>query len=356
MHAVNPHCGIYLRSGRKEEKMEKKTIETSVEAVAEEKVEAITETAAGKTAAESLPSEKASGTSESGSNVKNGKKRKDVRKLKTVSPMATIAPFIMSDRIGSSNLISTQVNIIKLEKYIKEKQQSGEMKNLSMMHVLIAAYIRLVSQRPAINRFIRGQRIFSRRTVVVSLTIKKEMLLDSPDTVVKIKLEPDATIYDVYEKLNQVIVDYRDNPGGDFDNTAKALSYIPALVLRGIIGILRGMDYLGLFPKFLEEVSPFHCSMFITSMGSLGIPAIFHHLYDFGTCPAFIAFGTKQRSYEINPDGTIYKKQYMDINYTLDERICDGYYYAKALKLYKAILNDPWQLDNPPDEVIEDID
>lgn len=284
------------------------------------------------------------------------KKKKDIRKVKTIPPMSVIVPFIMKNRNESCNLMSDRINVQRPEMYIREKQTLDGMKNLSMMHVIIAAYCRLVAKRPAINRFIRGQRVYTRRSIEIALTIKKEMKLESPDTVLKITLDPTATIRDVYEAFDKAITDYRDNPGGDFDNTAKVLSYVPTLILRGVIGGLRGLDYFGLLPKFLQNVSPFHCSMFITSMGSLGIPAIYHHLYDFGTCPVFVAFGSKQRRYEVNPDGSVAKRQYMDIKYTLDERICDGYYYARALKYFKEIMNNPWVLDTPPEEVIEDID
>lgn len=283
------------------------------------------------------------------------KKQKEARRVKTISPMAMIVPFIMKDRVGSSNYLSDNINVLKLEKYIKEKQSQDGLANISMMHVLIAAYVRLVSQRPALNRFIRGQRVYTKRHVDVALTIKREMSLDSPDTVVKVSLAPDATVYDVYEQLNEAIVSYRENPGGGFDSTAKWLSFIPSIILRGVIGFLTFLDYFGLIPKFLTNVSPFHSSMFITSMGSLGIPAIYHHLYDFGTCPVFIAFGAKQRKYEVNPDGSVYKHQFMELKFVLDERICDGYYYAKALRLLKSILNDPWKLDTPPEQIIEDI-
>ena len=109
-------------------------------------------------------------------------------------------------------------------------------------------------------------------------------------------------------------------------------------------------------PKFLDGVSPFHCSYFITSMGSLGIPPIYHHLYDFGTCPVFFAFGAKRRAYEPDSEGNIRKKQYMDFTFVLDERICDGYYYASSLRLLKQIIRNPAQLDNPPEKVVEDID
>ena len=286
---------------------------------------------------------------------KKAKKLKEFRRVKTVPPMQVVIPYIMVDRVGSQNFITDTVEIEKLEKYMKEKQAEG-MSNISMMHIMIAAYVRLVSQRPQLNRFIRGQRIWTRRNVEISLTIKKEMLLESPDTVVKITVPPDATLKDVYEALNEKIVSYRENPGGDFDKTAKVLTYLPGLLFKFVVASLRFLDYFGLMPKFIAKVSPFHCSYFITSMGSLGIPPIYHHLYDFGTCPVFFAFGAKRRAYEPDSEGNIKKKQYMDFTFVLDERICDGYYYASSLRLLKQIIRNPAQLDNPPEKVVEDID
>lgn len=280
-------------------------------------------------------------------------KEKEFRRVKTISPMSAVIPFIMVNRTGSQNFISDSVGIEKVEKYIKEKQTQG-MQNISMMHVMIAAYIRLVSQRPALNRFIRGQRVWTRKNVEVSLTIKKEMSLDSPDTVVKITLPPSATLEDVYTALNNEIVSYRANPGGDFDDTARAFTRLPGLIFKFAVASLRFLDYFGLMPKAIAKVSPFHCSYFITSMGSLGIPPIYHHLYDFGSCPVFFSFGAKRRTYEIDNTGLVRRRQYMDFTFVLDERICDGYYYASALKLLKNILKNPWQLDEVP-TVIPDI-
>ncbi len=282
------------------------------------------------------------------------KKTKEFRRVKSISPMSMVIPFIMVNRTGSQNFIRDTVDIDKLEAYLKEKQSNG-MPNISAMHVMIAAYVRLVSQRPALNRFIRGQRIWTRKNVEVSLTIKKEMSLESPDTVIKITLPPDATLADVYEKLNHEIVAYRENPGGDFDNTAKVLTMLPRPLFKFTVATLRFLDYFGLIPKFLTNLSPFHASYFITSMGSLGIPPIYHHLYDFGTCPVFFSFGAKRRAYELDANGSVKKKQYMDFTFVLDERICDGYYYASALRLLKNIIKNPWQLDEVP-TVIPDID
>lgn len=286
---------------------------------------------------------------------KKQKKVKDkIRRVRGISPMARIVPYIMEDRIGSQNFIFDKIYLSKIDKYIKKKQDEG-LKNFNLMHVIIAAYIRTCSQRPAINRFIRGQKIYTRRMVEVSLAIKKEMSLDSPDTVVKILLEPTATAEDVYNALNEKVEGYREVKNSSFDKLAKVLNFIPGIFLRWTIRFLRFLDYLGLLPQSLRGLSPFHCSFFITSMGSLGIPPIVHHLYDFGSCPCFCSFGAKQRETKLNADGTPYKQSYVDVTYNLDERICDGYYYASALRYLKGIYKNPECLDNPPEQVIEDI-
>jgi len=282
------------------------------------------------------------------------RKEKEYRKVKGIPPMAKIVPFIMVNRNGACNLVKDSFECSKVEKYIKEKQAEG-MTNISIMHVMIAAYIRIVSQRPALNRFIRGQRVWTRKNVEVALTIKQEMTLDAPDTCVKITLPKSATIKEVYEALNKEIVGFRENPDNDFENIVKILASIPRLLMKFLIHLLKTLDYFNLLPKFLLEISPFHCSYYITSMGSLGIPPIYHHLYDFGTCPVFCAFGTKRRAYEMDAEGAVKKKSYIDFTYVLDERICDGYYYASALKILKNIMKNPWQLDETV-EVVEDIE
>ena len=281
------------------------------------------------------------------------KREKEWRRVKTLPAMSEVVPFIMVNRSGAQIFVKDSIETDRLEKYMREKQQNG-MPNLSLMHIFIAAYVKTVAQRPAIDRFIRGQRVWTRNNVEIALTIKKEMVLESPDTVVKIKLPKTATLKEVYESLNNAITSYRNDPGGDCDDTAKAFTRLPALLFKLAIHTLKCMDYFNLIPRSLQDLSPFHCSYFITSMGSLGIPAIYHHLYDFGTCPIFFAFGTKRRAYTLDADGNIKKSSYVDFSFTLDERICDGYYYASALKYMKALLKNPWRLDEPS-EVVPDI-
>ena len=281
--------------------------------------------------------------------------KKEGRRVRGISPMAGVSPYIMVERNDSQNLIRDTLRTDKIDRYIKEKQRQG-MTNFSIMHYFMASYIRAVSQRPAINRFIRGQKVYTRDHIEICLTIKKEMTLESPDTVVKAFFTPDATAEDVYYELNRIIEEYRNDPGGSFDNAAKIVNYIPGVFKKFVIWLLKLLDYFGGLPRFLTKLSPFHGSFFITSMGSLGIPPIYHHLYNFGNVPMFIAFGTKRHACELDLDGNPVRRKYVDYTVVTDERICDGFAYASAFKVFRRYLANPYLLDNPPEEVFEDPD
>lgn len=280
--------------------------------------------------------------------------RADGRRVRSISPMARVIPFIMKTRNTSQNYIRDEIVTTAIDRYVKEKKERG-MSGFNIMYVLIAAYIRTISQMPALNRFIAGQEIFARYNIEICLTIKKEMDLASPDTVIKAEFEPDATADEVYEKINKIIEDYRAQPGGSFDSAAKVLSFMPGLLMKFVVFILQFIDYFGFLPRFLSRLSPFHGSFFITSMGSLGIPPIYHHLYDFGNVPVFMSFGAKKHRWELQADGTTKHVPYVAFTVVMDERITDGYYYAAALRYMTKLYKNPWILDTRPETITADV-
>ena len=283
--------------------------------------------------------------------------RVDGRRLRSLPPANMIIPYIMVNRNGSSNLFEEQFEITGAERYIRNKRREG-LTNFGMLHLFLACYCRAVAKYPGVNRFIAGQRIYSRgEDIQFCMTAKKEMSSDAPDSIFKLHLSPRDTAQDVYRKFNAAVEEIKDSPlDSDFDNTARALTLIPGVFLKFTVWLLRTMDYFGLLPGFLLEVSPFHGSVFFTSMGSLGIPAIYHHLYDFGNLPVFGAFGCKRRTNEVLADGTVVQRKYVDLKFCLDERIVDGFYYATVFKYMKRLMQHPDLLDQPPEEVVQDID
>ena len=282
--------------------------------------------------------------------------RSDGRRIRSLDPMNQVSPYIMVGRNESSNLFADALDIEAAERYVRKKRREG-LSSFGLTHVLLACYVRGVAKYPGINRFIGGQKVYSHgEDIIYCMTIKKELSIDSPETVIKVHLNPHDTAEDVYRKMNAAVEEgKKESLDSNFDATAHAFTLIPGVVLKFIVWLLKLLDYFGLLPKFLLEVSPFHGSIFFTSMGSLGIPPIYHHLYDFGNLPVFGSFGCKRRAYEVQEDGTVVQRKYIDVKFVLDERIVDGHYYATFLKYYKRLLMHPEVLDNPPEVVNSDI-
>ena len=283
--------------------------------------------------------------------------RIDGRRVRTLHPMAQITSYFQVERNTCSNLFEESFEITHIDRYIRQKRREG-LTDFGITHVLLAAYVRGIAKYPQLNRFISGQKVYSRgNDIQYCMVIKKEMSVDSPDTSIKVHLTPYDTAEDVYNKLNAAVESVKATKELDssLDNLIVYLNLIPSVVLKFTVWLLKLLDYFGLLPKFLLELSPFHGSLFFTSMGSLGIPPIYHHLYDFGNLPVFGAFGCKRRALEVQEDGSVVQRKYIDLKFVLDERIVDGYYYATFFKYYRRLMRNPEILDKPPEEVVADI-
>ena len=284
--------------------------------------------------------------------------RVDGRRLRTLDPMAQITAYFQWERNICSNLFEESFEITNVDRYIRQKRREG-LSDFGITHVLLAAYVRGIAKYPQLNRFVNGQKVYSRgEDIQYCMVIKKEMKISSPDTSIKVHLSPWDTATDVYNKLNAAVESVKSTQELDssLDGLIMALNLIPGVFLKFTVWFLKFLDYFGMLPRFLLELSPFHGSLFFTSMGSLGIRPIYHHLYDFGNLPVFGAFGMKRKANEVLEDGTVVQRKYIDIKFVLDERIVDGYGYATFFKHYRRLLAHPEVLDNPPDEVVRDID
>lgn len=283
--------------------------------------------------------------------------RKDGRLIRTGDPMMRVATFIMPSRTGAQNFFQDGFSTEEIDAYIQKKRQEGY-PDLGILHIIIAAYVRTVSQNPGVNRFIGGLNLYARNDIQVIMAVKKEMSVNAPETMVKFHFKPEDTLDDVYRQCTEKIQEYKNASDEDngFDKLVGLLAFMPRFLLRGAVSFLTWFDYHGWIPKFLTDLSPFHGSLVISSIASLGIPTIYHHLYDFGTVPMFIAFGTARHQNELQKDGSIKRTRYLDCTITIDERICDGHYYAVAWREMRLHLKNPHLLEVPPKEVVEDIE
>lgn len=281
--------------------------------------------------------------------------RKEGRLLRSLPAFAKFIPFIMPQRNDAFLLYDESFEITTVDKRLRALRVDGY-KGIGILHFIIAAYIRAVSMLPGVNRFVVGRRIYARDNIEVVMTVKRSLALDATETTIKVEFEPTDTIFDVYRKMNEKINEIKTSDGNNnTEDVAEALCRAPRFLLRFAITILRVLDYFGWLPQSLVDASPFHGSMIITDLGSLRIGPVFHHIYNFGTLPIFIAFGAKRHAYELNRHGQMVDKKYVDCKFVLDERTVDGHYYAQFLQVLRYLFQHPEFLESHPSKVVEDV-
>lgn len=280
--------------------------------------------------------------------------RREGRQLRGLGSVTDLGPYIMRRRSDACDSYSDTLEITALEQWLLEKRAEGSVA-MNFTHLMVAAYVRTVSMRPGINRFVSARRIFARSDIQVVLRVRRGALNDASRTAVKLRFSPTDTIYDVYERISAAIDDVQAGTGeSGFDRMAASMTRLNRFFLRPYLLCLRIMDYFDILPKKILEVSPYHASLSVLDLGSLGVQSVDHHISDFGNLPLFLSYGAKRHVYELDKDGAVQDRHVVDLHFTVDERIADAAYLVEALKCMKYFLKNPRLLELPPEQVAED--
>lgn len=279
--------------------------------------------------------------------------RYDGWRVRNIDPVSRMVPYFLRTRMDSQNLYEEQLNLQHIEEFIKEHK--SEMPELSIMHIIIASMVRLYSQRPYLNRFVIWNKLFSRNHLCVSIAIKRELTDKGEETLIKPYFNLDDTLYDVVRKLNQAIEEAKpEGTTNDVDKISRFLGVIPDFMMRIVVFLLRWTDKIGILPVALNKVSPWHSSIFLTNIGSIGVDSIYHHLYEFGTCSMFVAMGKKIRKHVLTKDGETVENKSIKLRFVMDERVCDGFYYASSMRQLNKIFANPKCLLEKPASIVTD--
>ena len=277
--------------------------------------------------------------------------RSDGYKLKDCDPFYEIIPHIMPHRFDAMNYINVDIDLGPISEYVNKCRA----KNINMKHmsVVIAAYLRLVSQNPNLNRFVVNKKIYARNHFCVSFVTLKINGDSGSETVVKLYFNLDDDIYEVNRKVTAAIDENQMVEGDNsMDKLLRKVMKVPALV-GGVVSFLMWLDrHFGL-PFAVVDGSPFHTSLFITNLASIRTNAVYHHLYDFGTTSIFIAMGKPEKKLMLNGE-LVEEKKIIGVKVTTDERIESGYYFGRCFKEFNKYIKHPELLEVKPESIKKD--
>lgn len=284
-------------------------------------------------------------------------KRKGARLLKTLSPYDRILCHVMTKRSDAQVYFTDTIDCAPIDEYIKQVEDQTGVK-LSYLDVVNAALVRVYAKMPALNRFVMNGRVFANNDIKIAMAIKKSMRDDGDSTTIKVSYTGHETAVEVQQKFHDEIWKNKEaDSSNSTDKLMEVLMSLPTPILRVLIAILKWLDRINALPESLIGALPFHSSIFVTYLKSIGIRSIYHHIYDFGTIGMFVCIGKEQympvvdkKTMEIKP------AKVLELKVVADERICDGLYHARAMRLFRKILERPAQLSEPLEKVERDVD
>lgn len=275
--------------------------------------------------------------------------RADGYKLTGCDPFYEIIPHIMPKRYDAVNYIDLELDLEAMHRYINQCRSKGI--KMDHMSVIIAAYLRLVSQNPNLNRFVSNKRIYARNHFCISFTTLKAN--NTEETVTKIYFNLDDDIFEVSRKVTEAVENSRNSGvNNSMDKLLRSVMKVPFLI-RSIVGFLKWWDKHFSLPFSIIDGSPFHTSLFITNLASIRLKAVYHHIYDFGTTGIFIAIGQPEKRL-VKIGEVIEEKRILPVKVSADDRVESGYYYARCFREFQRYICHPKILEKKPARIVQD--
>lgn len=283
--------------------------------------------------------------------------RFDGTRAKNVPAYRRLIPFLMRGRNESAVYFEQTVDLTQTLVWL-ERFNAGRQQRVTVFLLLLGAIVRTLAERPHLNRFVSGRRIWDRKGIWLSFAAKKRMDDRAPLSTVKLEFDPEQPLTDMVERMQGGIDEARSARKSAAERDTGLLLRLPALIIEIIVRLVALLDFFNLAPRSLLEYDPMYASVFVANLGSLGLDAAFHHLYEHGNCPLFVTVGRMERVAAVDENGALAVKTVMRLRYVYDERIEDGLYCARALQALQERMENPacWAGKPADDAVVRGID
>ena len=275
--------------------------------------------------------------------------RRDARFVRDVPGLQTVMAHLMPNRTDCEVYLSDRIDATELMKYLEEKNASHPEYKTTIFHCAITGLARMVRERPLMNRFIQGRRMYERNEISLSFVCKRRFADHAEEALMFLVPKDTDTLDDISRKIVGDVQETRksEHATGGVDSLLDTFARIPRPILMLVIWVIRCLDFWGINPRFLTDGDPNYSTILCSNLGSIKCPSVYHHLNNYGTNSIMVTIGTLHKEELLMEDGTRQIRDVIDIGATLDERIADGFYFARSLRLIKHIFAHPELLDKP---------
>ena len=278
--------------------------------------------------------------------------RSDGRAIRDLKGTEQILIDLKPNRVDSYVYIDQKMDLTNLVKYIEKKKKEGM--QVSYFHAFVAAIAKTFYNRPKLNRYVANRHVYEHNDVVISFVAKASFTDHSEELMVMLPIDKHDNLEKISEKTRKKVEDIRvkksDKKGAN--DAVETLGKLPNIIRVPLMGIFKWCDQKGILPKSLIEDNLYYSSIIVSNLGSIHCGAIHHNMTNFGTCSSLATMGEIKKE-KVLEDGKEVTKDICNFGINFDERVADGYYFAKSVKLIQYIFDHPEMLEEKANEKIE---
>ena len=278
--------------------------------------------------------------------------RIDATLVRDNDPLHFFMPYLYPNRADNEAVLQEEVDLTALNAFLAEKNKGLTTDKYTLMHAVCTALVRTITLRPKLNYFVKGNRLYHRNDISLSFVVKKQFADNGKEALAFRKFGPETTIDTLHQTIMEEIHDCRSDKIDNSTAGMEFFTHFPRWLMRIAIRILFLLDYYGRVPQSLIKADPNYSTVLISNLGSIKLSANYHHLSNWGTCSLFLVIGEKHLAPIFQPDGSYEMHEMVNLSITLDERIADGYYYAKSIQIFKHLLQHPELLNERADKEV----
>ena len=279
--------------------------------------------------------------------------RKDGALVRDIDSMHFIVPLLYPNRCDNEAFISETIDLTNLDAWLDKKNYEGIEYKYNMFQVIVTAMLKCLTLRPKMNRFIANKTLYQRNEITASFVVKKLFSDNGGEALAFIHAKNSDTIDTVHDEIYRKVSFCRGENRDKSTESMDLFTKMPRFISKTLVRFICMLDRHGKVPQSLIATDPYYSSVVLTNLGSIKLHSGYHHLTNWGTNSVFVAIGEKKLRPFYNEDGSYTMRDSIDLGLTIDERIADGYYYSKTVRLLKKLLENPELLEKPLSTEVE---
>ena len=278
--------------------------------------------------------------------------RRDGRLLRELDSLHFITGIIYPNRCDNEAYISVKVDLTAMNAYLARKNETETDFPYTMFHLVVAALLKTITLRPKLNRFIVNSNFYQRNEVSAAFVVKKQFSDKGAEALAFLHGKDEFTVEDVHEYIRSQVQECRSEKVDSSTENMDILNKLPRWLGKAAVKFIMWLDKHGWVPKDMVATDPYYSSVVISNLGSIKLKCGYHHLTNWGTCSLFCIIGEKKKSPFFGESGQVSMRETLELGLTIDERIADGYYYSKSVRLLEYLLTHPEELERPISEEV----